>query len=229
VQPFEPSQVIAVSPDSTCHQIPAGKLSAVEKERASWWSPRLLEVLAACCAIVVEGVSDRIIVEAVARLMKINLDRLGAVVFDIDGAQNFPHVYKLIGKNGFCVSILGLVDEKEKNVWHGPIGGKQAAVFGTTLWASNPDLEAEYCRALTGPGTARALTAAGFCREDGIVSSCGAASVEAITDDAAADFCRKDKIGAARAIATQLDLETATKITSVHGLLQKLRALGETR
>ena len=75
VQPFEPSQVIAVSPDGTCHQIPAGKLTAVEKERASWWSPRLLEVLAACYAIVVEGVSDRIIVEAAARVMGIGLDR----------------------------------------------------------------------------------------------------------------------------------------------------------
>jgi putative ATP-dependent endonuclease of OLD family len=229
VQPFEPSQVIAVSPDSTCHQIPAGKLSAVEKERASWWSPRLLEVLAACYAIVVEGVSDRIIVEAVARLMNISLDRLGAVVFDIDGAQNFPHVYKLIGKNGFCVNILGLVDEKEKAVWHGPIGGKLSAVFGTTLWASNPDLEAEYCRALTGPGAARALITAGFCREDGIVSSCDVPSVDDITDEAAAVFCRKDKIGAARAIAIQLDLDTAARITSVHGLMQKLRTLGETR
>ena len=229
VQPFEPSQVIAVSPAGTCHQIPAGKLTAVEKERASWWSPRLLEVLAACYAIVVEGVSDRIIVEAAARVMGISLDRIGAVVFDVDGAQNFPHVYKLIGKNGFCVKILGLVDEAEKLVWHGAIGGKPAAVFGTTLWASNLDLEAEYCRALTGPGTARALITAGFCREDGIVSSCGAPGIGQITDDAAAAFCRKDKIGAARAIATQLDLATAEKITSVHGLLQKLRALGEAR
>jgi putative ATP-dependent endonuclease of OLD family len=229
VQPFEPSQVIAVSPDGTCHQIPAGKLTAVEKERASWWSPRLLEVLAACYAIVVEGVSDRIIVEAAARLMGIGLDRLGAVVFDIDGAQNFPHVYKLIGKNGFCVPILGLVDEAEKLVWHGAIGGKPKAVFGTTLWASDPDLEAEYCQALTGPGAARALIAAGFCREDGIVASCGVASIDQITDDAAAAFCRKDKIGAARAIATQLDQATAEKITSVHGLLEKLRELGTAR
>jgi putative ATP-dependent endonuclease of the OLD family len=229
VQPFEPSQVIAVDPDGCCHQIPAGKLTAVEKERASWWSPRLLEVLAARYAIVVEGVSDRIVVEAAARLMNISMDRIGAVVFDIDGAQNFPHVYKLIGKNGFCVKIVGLVDEQEKLVWHGQIGGKPAAVFGTTLWASEPDLEAEYCRALTGPGTAKALTAAGFCREDGIVSSCGAPDIDQITDDAAAAFCRKDKIGAARAIATQLDLAAVTKITSVHGLLQKLRALGEAR
>jgi putative ATP-dependent endonuclease of OLD family len=229
VQPFEPSQVIAVSPDGTCHQIPDGRLTAVEKERASWWSPRLLEVLAARYAIVVEGVSDRIIIEAAARLMGISLDRVGAVVFEIDGAHKFPHVYRLIGKDGFCVKILGLVDDAEKAVWHGAIGGRATAVFGTSLWASNPDLEAEYCRALTGPGAARALIAAGFCRGEGIVSSCGAPGIDQITDDAAAVFCRKDKIGAARAIATQLDLAAAEKIISVHGLLQKLRELGEAR
>jgi putative ATP-dependent endonuclease of OLD family len=109
----------------------------VEKERATWWSPRLLEALAACYAIVVEGISDRIVVEAAARVMGIGLDRIGAVVFDIDGAHTFPHVYKLIGKDGFCVTILGLVDEAEKLVWHGAIGGKLKTVFETTLWASD--------------------------------------------------------------------------------------------
>ena len=59
-------------------------------------------------------------------------------MLDINGAQNFPHVYRLIGKNGFCVPILGLVDEAEKLIWHGAISGKPKAVFGTTLWASNP-------------------------------------------------------------------------------------------
>ena len=102
-------------------------------------------------------------------------------------------------------------------------------MFGTTLWASDPDLEAEYCRALTGPGTARALISAGFCREKDDLSSCGAAGIDQVTGDAAAAFCRKDKIGAARAIATQLDGATAEKITSVHGLLEKLRELGAAR
>ena len=150
-------------------------------------------------------------------------------MFDIDGANKFPHVHKLIGKDGFCVTILGLVDEAEKSVWHGAIGGKPKAVFGTTLWASDPDLEAEYCRALTGPGTASALIAAGFCRKEAVLSSCGAADIDQVTDDAAAAFCRKDKIGAARAIATQLDRATAEKITSVYGLLNKLRELGTAR
>ena len=42
-------------------------------------------------------------------------------------------------------------------------------------------------------------------------------------------FCRKDKIDAARVIATQLDRVTAEKVTSVHGLLEKLRELGAAR
>ena len=124
VQPFEPPRSSPSARTAPATRSLPGKLTAVEKERASWWSPRLLEVLAARYAIVVEGVSDRIIVEAAARLMGISLDRLGAVVFDIDGAENFPHVCRLIGKNGFCVPILGLVDEAEKLVWHGAIGGK---------------------------------------------------------------------------------------------------------
>ena len=77
-------------------------------------------------ALVVEGSSDRVIVEAVARLMGVGLDRLGAVVFDLDGAMKFPHVYKLIGKSGFRVPILGLVDDAEKGSWLGQIGGKPA-------------------------------------------------------------------------------------------------------
>ncbi|HXC77611.1 MAG TPA: AAA family ATPase [Candidatus Acidoferrum sp.] len=226
VQRFEPSQIIAVSPDGECHQIPTDKLSAVEKERANWWSPRLLEVLTARYAVIVEGPSDRIIVEAVARLMNVGLDRLGAVVFDLDGAMKFPHVYKLIGKAGFCVPILGLVDEAEKMGWHGAIAGKPTAVFGKSVWVSTPDLEAEYCAALTGPGAGRALIAAGFCKEPAILSSCAVTSLDDVTSGAVAEYCRKSKVEAAVAVASQLDLATAEKIASVHGLLQALQALG---
>ena len=228
VQRFEPSQIIAVSPDGVCHQIPADKLSVVEKERANWWSPRLLEALTAKYAVIVEGSSDRVILEAVARLLGIGLDRLGAVVVDLDGAMKFPHVYKLIGKAGFCVPILGLVDEAEKMSWYGQIGGKPADVFGSTIWVSSSDLEAEYCAALTGPGTGRALIAAGFCKEPAILSSCGVSTLDDVTVEAIAAYCRKagNKVGAAVAIASQLDAATAVKISSVHGLLEKLRTLG---
>lgn len=222
VQRFEPSEVVAVSPGGVCHQIAPEKLSAIQKVCANWWSPRLLEVLTARWALIVEGASDRIIVERAAQLMGVSLDRLGAVVFDIDGASKFPHVYKLLGKAGFCVPILGLVDEDAKGSWHGQFGGKPSKVLGTSLWVSTPDLEAEYCEALTGPGTARALIASGLCREQGILSSCGVRTLADVSVEAVAAYCRDHKVEAAVAIASQLDADSAKRITSVHGLLSKL-------
>jgi putative ATP-dependent endonuclease of OLD family len=226
VQRFEPAQVIAVSPDGTSHQIPEVKLGLVEKQRANWWSPRLLEALTARWVIIVEGASDRIIVERVATLIGMSLDRLGAIVFDIGGAAKFEHVYKLLGKDGFSVPILGLVDEAEKMTWHGQVGGKPVDVFGATLWASNPDLEFEYCSALSGPGAARALVAAGYCDDEAVLSSCSAAKMEDVTVEAVAAYVRKNKVPASVAIGSQLDVASASKIVSVHSLLEKLRELG---
>lgn len=225
VQRFEPSQIVAVSPDGACHQISAGKLTAIEKLRANWWSPRLLEVLAARHAVIVEGVSDRVIVEAVARLMRVSLDRLGAVIFDLDGAMKFPHVYKLIGAAGFCVPMLGLVDEAESAGWVGQVGGKPASVVGRTIFVSTPDLEEEYCTALTGPGTARALIAAGYCDKAAILQTSGAARLDEVSVAAMAKYCRSRKVEAAVAIASQLDEAVVPRIVSVHALLGHLQSI----
>lgn len=222
VHRFEPSHVIAVGPDGKCHQIAEDKLSLVEKQRVNWWSPRLLEALTARSAIVVEGPSDRAIVEAVARAMGIDLDRLGAVVFDIDGADKFSHVYKLIGKDGFGIPVFGLVDEKERGSWLGAFGGKPKDVLGSSLWVSAPDLEAEYAEAFTGPGLAQALIDGGYCREPDILQSAGTTTLADVTAEAAAAFCRKGKTEAATVVASQLEAATAEKIVSVAGLLHGL-------
>jgi hypothetical protein len=36
------------------------------------------------------------------------------MVFDIGGVDMFSHVCKLLGTPGFCVPILGMVDEAQK-------------------------------------------------------------------------------------------------------------------
>lgn len=222
VHRFEPSHIIAVGPDGACHQIAEDKLSLVEKQRVNWWSPRLLETLTARAAIVVEGASDRVIVEAAARAMGIELDRLGAVVFDIDGAEKFPNVYKLIGKDGFGIEILGLVDDKEQGSWLGAFGGKPKNVLGRSLWVSTPDLEAEYAQAFTGPGLAQALVDGGYCNQKAILQSADVSTIADVTEEAAAAFCRKGKTDAAAVVASQLNAETAEKISSVAGLLNVL-------
>ncbi|KEA65846.1 ATP-dependent nuclease, partial [Mycobacterium tuberculosis] len=225
VQRFEPADIIAVNRDGRCNQIPDDKLSAVDKERINWWSPRLLEVLTARYAIVVEGLTDRVIVERVATLMGIHLDRIGAVVFDIDGAHKFPHVYKLIGKAGFNVPLLGLVDEKEQGIWLGALGGRPKALLNKVIWVSAPDLEGECCRAFGGPGAAEALIAGGYCDLRAVLQACGATQLADVTVEAAAAYARKGKVAAAMALASQLDVASAAKLESVTGLLDRLRFL----
>ncbi|MFI5884277.1 ATP-dependent nuclease [Streptomyces sp. NPDC051554] len=227
VQRFEPSQVIAISPSGKCSQVSSRKLTAIEKLQSHWWSPRLLEALTARFVIVVEGVADRIIVDAAARAMGIGLDRLGAVVFELDGANKFPHVYKMLGPDGFDISTYSLVDENEQGVFVNAIGGRPKDVLNKRVWVSKKDLEDEYCRALTGPVAARALVQHGVCREDAVTSSCGVQDVSDIEAEDLAAFCRKNKVTAATAIGATLDSSSALAITSVSGLLGHLGSLGE--
>lgn len=225
LQRFEPADVLVITPDGSAHQVSADKLSAIEKLRAHWWSARLLEALTAHYVIAVEGVADRIIVEAAAKILGIGLDRIGAVVFELDGADKFPHVYKLIGKDGFGVHVLGLVDEKELGVFTGAIGGKEKTVVGTHVWACKADLEDEYCNALTGPEAARVLINAKVGRAKGLLSSCGVAKTEDLTAEGIAAYCRKKKVEAAVAVASAMTAESVQRMPSVNGLLVKVAEL----
>lgn len=223
---FEPSEVVAIDRHGKCHQIGVAKLSKVEKVRAHWWSPRLLEALTARFVILVEGDADRVIVEAVAEILGIDLDRLGAVVVELDGADKFRNVFPLLGPDGFGPTLLGLVDENESGSWVNAFKGKQNTVVDKKVFISAVDLEDEYTRALGGPASARALIDGGFCREQGILQAAEADEVEEISPQAVAKFCRdKGKVDAATCIAEVLTAETAEKIGSVSRLLHALDEL----
>lgn len=223
---FEPSEVISVDRHGTCHQVGAQRLSKVEKVRAHWWSPRLLEALTARFVVLVEGAADRVVVDAVSRQLSIDLDRLGAVVVELDGADKFKNVFPLLGPDGFGPTLFGLVDEKESGSWVNAFGGKRSDVVDHKVFISSADIEDECARALGGPATARALIDGKLCREQGILQSTGFASVDEITAEAAAQFCRdKGKVEAATCIADVLNTETAEKIGSVARLLRELDEL----
>lgn len=223
---FEPSEVIAVDRHGTCRQIRDEKLSKVEKVRAHWWSPRLLEALTARFVVLVEGDADRVIVDAVASKLGVDLDRLGAVVVELDGADKFRNVFPLLGPDGFGPTLLGLVDKQESGSWVNAFPGKRNTVVDHKVFISDEDLEAECTRALGGPATARALIAGKLCREQGILQSTGFATVDEITPEAAAQFCKdKGKVEAATCISEVLTEQTAEKIGSVARLVRKLDEL----
>jgi putative ATP-dependent endonuclease of OLD family len=223
---FEPSEVIAVNRHGKCHQIGAAKLSKVEKVRAHWWSPRLLEALTARFVILVEGDADRVIVQAVAEALGTDLDRIGAVVVELDGADKFKNVFPLLGPDGFGPTLLGLVDEKESGSWVNAFKGKRDTIVDRKVFISAADLEDEFTRALGGPVSARALIDGGFCREQGILQAAQIEAVEDISSEAVAKFCRdKGKVDAATCIAEVLTTDAAEKIGSVSRLLHTLDEL----
>lgn len=225
---FEPSEVIAVDRRGECKQIKNEKLSKVEKIRAHWWSPRLLEALTARFVVLVEGDADRVIVETVAKKLGVDLDRIGAVVVELDGADKFKNVFPLLGPDGFGPTLFGLVDKKESGPWVNAFPGKQKAIVDRKVFISNEDLEDEYARALGGPETAKALITGGFRSEKAILQSTGCNSVAEITPEAAAQFCRdKGKVEAATCIAEALTETTAGKIGSVARLVWKLNELSQ--
>ncbi|MBB4684438.1 ATP-dependent nuclease [Amycolatopsis jiangsuensis] len=223
VHRFDPSLVVTITPDGQCHQVAENKMTQVQRVLANWWSPRLLEVLTSRYALIVEGLSDRIFVEAAAEAMNISLSRLGAVVFELDGADKFRHVHKLLGKDGFGIPMLGLVDDAEQGSWHVGFGGSPKKAVGKGLWVSTPDLEGEYCTGLGGPAVAQILVQAGVCRENGVLQACQAASYADIAPEPLAEFCRGIKVTAAVAVSAALTEHTVAKVPSVHGLLDRLR------
>jgi len=233
VQKFDPTQVVAVGPDGTCHQIDPQKFTVQERMQAHWWSPRMLEALTARYVIIVEGVADRLIVEGAARARGISLDRIGAIVFELGGAENFPTVYKLLGPQGFDVRVLGLVDEAENPRWVGAVAGKPKNIIGRDIFISKSDLEDEYCRGLGGPETAQRLIDANVASESGILSSCAVQALAEVDPVTLAKFCRSSgksenrKVPSALAISKSLTAEDALKLESVSSLLTQLEALAK--
>lgn len=227
LQRFEPAEVVSVDRHGHCHQIGNDKLSKVEKVRAHWWSPRLLEALTARFVILVEGDADRVIVEAVAKKLGIDLDRLGALVLELDGADKFKNVFPLLGPDGFGPTLLGLVDEKESEAWIQAFGEKPRNVINRRVFISKEDLEDEYANALGGPAAAQALIEGGLCRKQGILQASEAETIEEISIEAVARFCRSGnrKVEAATCISEALDEGSAERIGSVARLVRRLDEL----
>jgi len=225
VHRFDPSQVVAISPDGVCRQLDAGARQARAQVRAHWWSPRILEALTCRIAVLVEGVADRVIVEAAAEAHGLSLDRLGVTVFELGGAENFRTVYRLLGPGGFGARILGLVDQKESASWVGEVGGKPTDVLGTSIFVCDIDLEEEYCKSLGPPEVIRRLLSAdlGF-REDGILSAVKVATVEQVTIEGLAEFCRRSnrKVIAALAVAGDTTAADRGKLGAVSELIDRL-------
>ena len=224
VQRFDPTQIVTITADSRCKQLTDPAMADAARSQALWWNPKMLEALTARYVIAVEGAADQILVEAAARARRLSLDRIGAVVFNLDGADKFRDVYAFLGPRGFGIDILGLVDDDAKGKWQGAIGGSPSDVYDRTLFVSCKDLEDEYCAGLGTQTIATRLITAKVARDErALTSSCKTASINDTSAEDIAAYCRKNKIRAALAVREGLTQEEARRIESINGCWTSLR------
>ena len=121
--------------------------------------------------VLVEGVSDRRAVEALARRRGRDLDAEGTLVVSIGGAQAVGRALERFGPHGLDVRLAGLCDAGEEGDFRLAL---EAAGLGSDLdraamerlgfYVCDPDLEAELIRALGVAGVERVVADEGELR-----------------------------------------------------------------
>jgi putative ATP-dependent endonuclease of OLD family len=229
IQKFEPKHVLVISHQRRAKQIAAQNFTAVEKEQVAWWTPQLLEALTAKRVLIVEGLADRIVVEAAAAAKNISLDREGVTVFALDGADKFKHVFKILGVTGFDIDLCGLCDEDREASWAGILKTSPKGLAKEGFFVARKDLEHEYAAALGAATLAGELVKQGVAQEQGLCQAAGVGAISELAHDQVAEFITsKDsrKTPAARAVAAILTAEHIDASNSLSGLLGFVASAG---
>lgn len=222
VSRMNPLDIAAIGADHRVRQLPVGTHFAELEVTTRHWGHRMIEPLTAKRIVLVEGISDRIVLARAAELLGPNLDRAGISIFELDGANLFPTANKLFGKPGFDLPLYGLVDSDAAEAWAAELGVARDQLESAGMVESMPDLEGAYIEAL---GTARVVSMLGVVgayTEHQILSTCGASRVGDLTPTVLADFCRnsKRKVKAAIAVANGMTDAEAQAIVPTTRLLE---------
>ncbi|MFB9319784.1 ATP-dependent nuclease [Cryptosporangium minutisporangium] len=214
---LHPCDVVAFGPDRVPRQLAANSTFASATTAAKYWTPALVEALTAHKIFFVEGQSDVIVVETVADLMGLRLDRAGVAIVGLDGGSSFPSAYRLLSTPGFGVPASGMVDEDKRTTWADGLGVDPGALEAQGYLVCQPDLEAMYIDALGVPRVLELLRASPDVKERSILQMSAAASLDEVTADGLAKFCRKYKVPAAVALSqgmTRVDAESMPLLVS---------------
>lgn len=221
VAAFGTDQVVAVKAGGQLVQPQAGLLSNDERMRVRWWTHNRLEPLTARKILAVEGLSDRILIEAAAEATGRDLDRLGVSVLATEGSGDMKAVIKLFGSAGFDIATALLIDNDAAPATAGYLGVSVADLPQHHVWVSQPDLEAEYVNAL-GPAVVwTALNSSGLFTSNEL-STCatsGPSGTSTAADIIAFCCSNRRKVSAAMSVATVLTPGTVAAMATLSGVL----------
>ena len=217
VKQFKPTQVLALTANGP-RQLPATKVSASPKFFTQWWVDQMIEPLTARAVILTEGMSDEIVLRALACVQGIDLDLAGISVVAVSSSNNYTAAYNLFGPAGFGIHVAGLVDEKQAHIPAEALG-LQAEPSVTDLanvgvFVCVPDLEGLYCSALGCDRVAAMLVASGYFPPGRVPSS--------PTYENMAKLCGSDKwkIMASLAIAAGLRADDQSGLVPLQSALE---------
>lgn len=224
VSAFAPDSIVSVRPGGVLVQPRAGFLSAEEKTVVRWWVRDKLEPLTANHVLAVEGVSDRIVMQAAADITDRNLDRLGVSLVETGGAADMGAIIKLFGADGFNIEMTMLIDEDARTETAARLGVAPADLEANGHFVSTPDLEAEYIAALGAADTWIAFGTSGLFTPNQLNNCAKTGPGGAPSEDDLRTFVHKfkHKVRAAMAIAQVLDEASARKIASLDASLMKI-------
>lgn len=222
---FAPDCIVAVRGQGQVVQPAANFLSDDERTVVHWWVRDKLEPLTAHRVIAVEGVSDRIIMEAIGDLTGRNLDRLGVSLVETDGAGDMGAIIKLFGTRGFDIPMSLLIDKDATAETAKKLGVAEFDLQEHSTYVSNPDLEAEYVDALGADVVWAAIEASTLFsnNERANCNMTGPGGTRTVED--VADFCRRKskgyKVRAAMVVTPLLTKSSAKTIVSINRLLDE--------
>lgn len=218
---FEPDQIVVMHSGGQVVQPQRDFLSEDDKLLLHMWVRDRLEPLTADRVIVVEGITDRVLVEHCADVTKRNLDAYGIVLLEAGGCGNMPAWRRMFGEHGFQVPLAQLIDADAAQEIAGQYHVRADQLAAEHVWVSQPDLEGEYVRALGAERTLQALEHSGAFRAGELKPLCAARANGALDCESVAAFCRvrTNKTRAVIALLPHITAKVARRIESVELML----------
>lgn len=212
---FSPTDVVAFSADRSPRQLAVDSFVKDPKLSQHWWTTAALEPVTSRAAILVEGIADRALIEAVARARGSDLDRLGISVVEVDGAGNFSAAIRLYGPDGFGVPLAGLVDKAEAGLVAKAFRIEKASLNGERFQIARPDLEGECIKCLGVRRHLELLVASGYFSEHKILNRLKTSDISSITPKDYREWCgrKSNKVRVAIALAAAMTEPAAQSLT----------------
>jgi putative ATP-dependent endonuclease of OLD family len=220
----DPQEIIVFGADGRVRQLPAGAPIGAPLRLLRDWRQALVEPLTARMIVFVEGASDRILVEVIARLLGYNLDQWDVAVFQLDGSGGFGAAWEFFGAAGLDLPVRGICDDDAKDDWAGTVGVASSALSSHGFLVLQPDLEGYYVSALGPARVLELLRDARLLSDRQLLGGTGKTDPTQLTPDELAAACRRgrNKTAAAASLAVGMTVADAIALTMLVGFVGSL-------